>query len=753
MRRAARLGLLTTAGAITAAVLVLLAGPAAGALDMWGNIAPASQLPPGSLPDRFPLSHYGFDHDFQALKVGVFSGVETSGLFPSIAWWLTQFVWQVTLYLAVAVIQLFVFAFSLDLVNGSSATGGAGALAPVADAVRSIYDHVFGGPWLTIGVLLAGMWSMWNALVRRRYSETAGALAVSLLCVVIALAFVTQPERTFGGISRWTNEVSASFLSITTEGSVGGHEQAKGNAADHLFELFVLRPWTVLQFGGTEHCAREDGTEVRVRPLASDPGRDLQLARRLSRGEQVQADGKTCVNASKYTAHFLRFSLSSDERDAEMEALKAGDADKLPDADPAKSDGTYQLSAIDKPASGAFGKDAQYQRLGLVVMILAGELGGFLLLGSIAVSVILAQVLALLLLAFAPVALVVGTFPGRGHQFFADWLTRLLTFLIKKAVYALVLAVLLAVSAALQDATTSLGWLMSWGMQAVFMWAVFLQRKQLVGGITNAITGNPGQREESRLISGAIGGYTFAQLVARKLRSRSGGRARRRPDRRPTDAGPPQPPNPSADRPGPDRPRPGSGPAAGGAGRSDGSPSDHDRPDGDDGGPTDSGLTSDGGPAVEVDRGTPADAELPSAPPEPDPATAAPSPAEEAAATPTPDAPTSPPSSLEGEERPPIGGVDEPPQPPAPRSPEHGAETKNSASPPAAADTPERVAHGTSSPLQAALRHDAARLHRDAVQVHHDASQLRHAEPPTATAATPAPPSPRRPAPTRGGAS
>ena len=43
----------------------------------------------------------------------------------------------------------------------------------------------------------------------------------------------------------------------------------------------------------------------------------------------------------------------------------------------------------------------QYQRLLLALVLFVGELGAFLLLGSLSVGVILAQVLLLLLLAFA----------------------------------------------------------------------------------------------------------------------------------------------------------------------------------------------------------------------------------------------------------------------------------------------------------------------------------------------------------------
>ena len=91
----------------------------------------------------------------------------------------------------------------------------------------------------------------------------------------------------------------------------------------------------------------------------------------------------------------------------------------------------------------------QYQRLLLAIVVFVGELGAFMLLGALAVGVILAQVLLLLWLAFAPFALVAAAIPGRGHDFFRGWISKLAGFALRKAAYSLILAVLLAVCAAL----------------------------------------------------------------------------------------------------------------------------------------------------------------------------------------------------------------------------------------------------------------------------------------------------------------
>ena len=143
---------------------------------------------------------------------------------------------------------------------------------------------------------------------------------------------------------------------------------------------------------------------------------------------------------------------------------------------------------------------------------------------------ILAQVLLLLLLAFSPVALVAAAIPGRGHAFFRGWLEKLAGFLLRKAAYSLALAVLLAVNGALAAATDSLGWLMSFGLQALFFWAVFLQRKALTESLIGIATGpgTPGREGSLRLL--AL--YYGARNVGRPLRGL------RRPER-PEPAGAP----------------------------------------------------------------------------------------------------------------------------------------------------------------------------------------------------------------------
>ena len=539
MRRRILIGL----GALA---LFALAYPVAAlGSDVWSNISPAAPLGQGGLFGRYPLDHYTLDQHFSAVSVSLTGGVDVSGVLPMIAYFFAAALWWLTSFLANVLITLFAFAFSLDLLNGSEATGGAGALGPVSQAIHSIYANVFGGPWLVLAVSVAGIWAMWKALVQRRYSETAGALGLSLIYVVIALFFVAQPGQTIGAASKWTNKMSEAFLAVSDHGSPSGGERAKDGAANQLFDLLVFKPWVVLDFGGLEHCVvsgtGDDNTDPRsapVRPLSSSPSRDAALARSLASGAEVTADGKVCANnANKYAPHFLRFGLESDERGAEYDALDHGDSSKLPDADPAKA--SYRLGVADKPATDAMEAGGQYQRLLLALLVFVGELGAFCLLGSLSVGIILAQILLLLLLAFAPVALVAAVIPGRGHAFFKGWLEKLAGYLLRKAAYSLILAILLAVNGALASATSQLGWLMSFGLQALFFWAVFLQRKSLADSLVGIATGSgaPGREGSLRLLALYAGARTLSQPLRGRRRGIRGGHEASAPDA--THGGPP----------------------------------------------------------------------------------------------------------------------------------------------------------------------------------------------------------------------
>ena len=377
--------------ALCAIALLLLAHPLAFAdSDLFQNVGPEPQVV-GGLADEWPLGRYALDTHVKGVSVGL-GGVDTGDVPAQIAGFLANAIWQFTAWLANATISWFTFAFSLDLVNGSSATGGAGALQPVSEAVRNIYNHSFGEEWMVVAILLASFWAMWRALVQRRFSEVAGGLALSLAFAIIALAFVARPDLTIGEASKWTNRVSASFLSISRTGEPTSEATAKRDASDQLFKLLVFDPWVVLNFGGIEHCVKtpvgaDDPESVAVRPLARNDRRDAALRQQLAASNEVAADGKTCINnGRKYASHFLRWAPGDLKRAGDdhgaYKALADGDKEQLAPEDPGKS--RADLGPADKPAVDAMQASGQFTRLVMAIVIFFGELGILILLGVLA---------------------------------------------------------------------------------------------------------------------------------------------------------------------------------------------------------------------------------------------------------------------------------------------------------------------------------------------------------------------------------
>jgi hypothetical protein len=128
-------------------------------------------------------------------------------------------------------------------------------------------------------------------------------------------------------------------------------------------------------------------------------------------------------------------------------------------------------------------------------LIALGAFGAILFLGFIALAIVLAQVLALVLLAFAPIALLVGIFPGAGHAFFRNWLGRLGVAIFIKALYSLILGIVVIVSSGLADATTTMPFGIAYGLQAGFFWALLLYRKKMWAMASRAAVGTRMDRE------------------------------------------------------------------------------------------------------------------------------------------------------------------------------------------------------------------------------------------------------------------
>jgi hypothetical protein len=380
-----------------------------------------------SIARAYPLSAYGIDNH---IELGV---TKVGNFFPSAIQSIAALVWQGLIMAINGVLLILEWAFSLDLVGRT--------LTDLTASLIHLNDDVLGDSWLLLGVSVAGLWGIWNGLVRLRSIQTLGSLAMTVLLMCTALVLIHNPRDTVGELSSLANESSLSALSVASQGTVRNPPAAYAKANEKLFDTMVLRPWCGLQFGDVDYCFGRPGKVC------------------VKKEKALRPDQSPCrAFAGSVADAWLEHPAESDERTELYAWLKDHDAAKV--------------RLQERGGTGS--------RLGLLALITVGLLGAIALLLYLAIKLMLAAIMALLLLLAAPVMLVVPAFGDAGRNAFVTWLKRLGGALIAKLVYALFLALVILVAGVIAG-LDGLGWYPKWMLLLVFWWGVLIKRRDLVG--------------------------------------------------------------------------------------------------------------------------------------------------------------------------------------------------------------------------------------------------------------------------------
>jgi hypothetical protein len=418
--------------------------------DPFSNIAPPPQV--GGDVNQYPLSAYGLDYHVDV------SLTHPEGVPAEVAQAVAQFLWTITAWMVMAVIDILMFAFSLDLLNGSGGHGG--ALGPVSTSVANLYNSIIGNEWLRIAILVGSLSLIWEGLWHRRYADALGQLLATVCLIMVALTLIFQPQMTVGQVSQWIDTVALEILA-GADGKVSSTTaEAKQAAANHLFDTFIVTPWRVLEFGGLKQCVDPNKTDKDGFPVSVAP----------------YTSGAKCYSTDKYADRFLAHPLNSSERDAEYDALNKGE---VPHDDPQFTG--YHLEKGEAHAVDIQQQGGAWSRLGLSFLILIQTLGVVILFGALAVGIILSGIIALLLLGFAAFTILAACIPRWGHAAFRRWLGKMALAIAAKLGYSIIVAVLMALCIGLAAATATLGFLVSFGMQCAICWIAFAKRQQLFG--------------------------------------------------------------------------------------------------------------------------------------------------------------------------------------------------------------------------------------------------------------------------------
>ena len=242
-----------------------------------------------------------------------------------IAYFLASVLWLGTSFLANLLITFFGFAFGLDLVDGSRATGGAGALgARLACDPLDLFRRPRRALARARDHRRRHLGDVEGAGAASLLGDGRGARAVADLCRR-GLFFVAQPGATIGSVSQWTIRCrgrSSRFPPRKPPVDRAG----EGRRGRRALRTPGFKPWVVLEFGGLEHCvvsgtgSGEDEDPVGRGPAALlEPARDGALARRCRSGRRsprTARSASTTRTVTRPTSCATATASKQDERTA-----------------------------------------------------------------------------------------------------------------------------------------------------------------------------------------------------------------------------------------------------------------------------------------------------------------------------------------------------------------------------------------------------------------------------------------------------
>ena len=414
----------------------------------------------GSIAHPYPISNYGLDIQVQTgvtkVEDNLLAALQSVG----------ALLWLGLVYALKGVLLLLEWAFSLDLLNE--------AMRPVRRALEALHRGVLGTPWFMTALAVAGLWGIWQGLLRRRSAETISGLAATVALMVAALVVIANPAGTVGHASRLANEASLGFMSAASTGSTERPAQSFARASQRLFDALVLAPWCALQFGDVDYCERRrSGGFSNADLWLAFPaeGKERQALYKLTRGEDPDDGG------------FL-----ADVRDTVGGVIKHGPAGLsgalLRLADGGAHGGELPASVKrlvqqDEAKVRMQEKGGTFTRIALLAIVALGLLGAICLLLYLAVKLVLAGLMSLILLLLAPAMLLAPAFGESGRATFIGWAKRLVGALAAKLIYSLLLAVVVVAATTL--AALEVGWFGTWLLQVAFWWGILIKRHDLTG--------------------------------------------------------------------------------------------------------------------------------------------------------------------------------------------------------------------------------------------------------------------------------
>jgi hypothetical protein len=433
----------------------------------------------GSIAHQYPIAHYGLDiHVIAGQKLTELAITDVS---MSVMQNLGGLIWIATVYLFKGVLMLLEWAFEIPLIADCSGRGASGgcesALPEVSVALRDLHENFLGTPWMLAAFAAAGLWGIWNGLVRQRVAHTFGGLVATVALITAALVIINNPSGTVGQVARISDQASMALLASGgsfSESSVGTFAEAQ----ESLFDALVQRPWCALQFGDVDYCTKARAGKVSVADIwlsFEAGGVEREALYKITKGQEVDNgwQGKSSDAMRELALNII--------------GLRDGTGVMEPGGEWERRD---RARAVQERLKSVVGGGAQgekvrlqeaggtYTRLALLVMVVLTQVGAAGVLGWVGVRLVLASIVLLIMLVLVALVMLASALGDAGRKAVGDFVKQFFAAAFAKVLFAILLAILVRVSGIL--AGLGIGWFAVWLLQFAFWWGIIFYRGRLL---------------------------------------------------------------------------------------------------------------------------------------------------------------------------------------------------------------------------------------------------------------------------------
>ena len=393
-------------------------------------------------------------------------------------------------------------------------------------------------PLLVIAVTVAAGWVLYIGIVKRRVREALVGTIWVLLSVIIGLAFLLNPSLLAKAPISLSNAVSTCVIgafngeNCMTSGSTGSEINNEANSSKNvcrsavngasipesmmlttnaitcsIWKAFVLEPYAQISFGmGFEDLDTQNGAINSAVTAAGLQGNEFCVDT-YSAKSYNQMKGKVLeLNGGRKICNLLAYQMMLKIN------VKSGTA-TLP-ANGTIDDRWYKVVAV------AASNDAiwdHWANPGLnhimlsLLSVITAALGSFIIIVTSAFALVY-YVSTVILMAFAPVFLLIGIHPGRGKKILFGWFEKVVSNVLKYFVSAVFLVTTLVIYGGILGSATNMGLILMFVI--IITMALFLYRQELMNLLGRA---NMGGEQLSGALATSLG--NMAQGAGNRTKS------------------------------------------------------------------------------------------------------------------------------------------------------------------------------------------------------------------------------------------